>query len=93
MRFVKLHDIKNRSSGSNKVFQRKEMRESARIVIFNIMYIFIFLISLISHASKILLKVIQGRMEQYVNRELPEEKKRKRRGTRDQIANIRWMWA
>ena len=51
-------------------------------------------IAQISHASKILLKVIQGRMEQLVKRELPDVQAGfvKGRGTRDQIANVRWMW-
>ena len=50
-------------------------------------------IALISHASKVMLKIIQARLQQYVNRELPEVQAgfRKGRGTRDQIANIRWM--
>ena len=47
-------------------------------------------IALISHASKIMLKILQARLQQYVNQELPEEQAgfRKARGTRDQIANI-----
>jgi len=51
-------------------------------------------IALISHASKILLKIIQSRMEQTVQRELPDVQAgfRKGRGTRDQIANLRWIW-
>ena len=50
-------------------------------------------IALISHASKIMLKILQGRVQQYVNRELPnvEAGFRKGRGTRDQIANIHWI--
>ena len=49
-------------------------------------------ISLISHASKVMLKILQARLQQYVNRELPDVQAgfRKGRGTRDQIANIRW---
>ena len=48
-------------------------------------------IALISHASKIMLKILQARLQQYVNRELPDVQAgfRKGRGTRDQIANIR----
>ena len=48
-------------------------------------------IVLISHASKVMLKTLQGRLQQYVNRELPDIQAgfRKGRGTRDQIANIR----
>ena len=47
-------------------------------------------IALISHASKIMLKVFQVRLQQYMNRELPDIQAgfRKGRGTRDQIANI-----
>ena len=50
-------------------------------------------IVLISHASKIMLKIFQARLQQYVNLELPDVKAgfRKGRGTRDQIANIRWI--
>ena len=51
------------------------------------------MIALISHASKVMLKVLQARLQQYVNRELPDVQAgfRKGRGTRDQIANIRWI--
>ena len=46
---------------------------------------------LISHASKVMLKILQAGLQQYVNRELPGVQAgfRKGRGTRDQIANIR----
>ena len=46
-----------------------------------------------SHASKVMLKVLQARLQQYVNRELPDVQAgfRKDRGTRDQIANICWI--
>ena len=45
---------------------------------------------LISHTSKVILKILQARLQQYVNRELPDVQAafRKGRGTRDQIANI-----
>jgi hypothetical protein len=48
---------------------------------------------LIPHASKILLRIIQGRLATYIEREISEEQAgfRKDRGTRDQIANIRWI--
>ena len=48
-------------------------------------------IALISHASKVMLKILQARLQQYVNHELPDIQVgfRKGRGTRDQIANIR----
>ena len=47
----------------------------------------------ISHASKAMLKILQARLQQYVNRELPDIQAgfRKGRGTRDQIANICWI--
>src|SRR5574339_523882 len=50
-------------------------------------------IALISHASKVMLKILQARFQQYVNRELPDVQAgfRKGRGTRDQIANICWI--
>ena len=50
-------------------------------------------IALISHASKVMLKILQARLQQYVNRELPDVEAgfRKGRGTRDQIANIHWI--
>ena len=50
-------------------------------------------IALISHASKVMLKILQARLKQYVNRELLDVQAgfRKGRGTRDQIANIRWI--
>ena len=50
-------------------------------------------ISLISHASKVMLKILQARLQQYVNCEIPDVQAgfRKGRGTRDQIANIRWI--
>ena len=50
-------------------------------------------IALISHASKVMPKVLQARLQQYVNHELPDVQAgfRKGRGTRDQIANIRWI--
>ena len=50
-------------------------------------------IALISHASKVMLKILQARLQQYVNRELPDVQAgfRKGRGTRDQIANSHWI--
>ena len=49
--------------------------------------------ALISHASKVILKILQARLQQYVNCELPDVQAgfRKGRGTRDQIANIHWI--
>ena len=50
-------------------------------------------IALISHASKVMLKLLQARLQQYVNCELPDVQGgfRKDRGTRDQITSIRWI--
>ena len=50
-------------------------------------------VALISHASKVMLKILQARLQQYVNHEIPDVQAdfRKGRGTRDQIANIRWI--
>ena len=50
-------------------------------------------VALISHTSKVMLKILQARLQQYVNYELPEVQAgyRKGRGTRDQIANICWI--
>ena len=50
-------------------------------------------IALISHASKVMLKILQARLQQYVNRELPDVQAgfRKGKGTRDQIASIYWI--
>ena len=49
--------------------------------------------ALISHASKVMLKILQARLQQYMNRELPDVQGRFKKGrrTRDQIANIRWI--
>ena len=49
--------------------------------------------ALISHASKVILKILQSRLQQYVNHELPDVHTacRKGRGIRDQISNIRWI--
>ena len=51
------------------------------------------LIALISHTSKVMLRILQARFQQYMNRELPEVQAgfRKSRGTRDQIARICWI--
>ena len=50
--------------------------------------------ALISHASEVMLKILQARLQQYVNCELPDVQAgfRKGRGTRDQIANIHWIF-
>ena len=51
------------------------------------------IIALISHSSKVMLQILQGRLQQYVNWEFPDVQAgfRKDRGTRDQIANIHWI--
>ena len=51
------------------------------------------MVTLISQASKVMLKILQARFQQYGNRELPDVQAgfRKGRGTRDQIASIRWI--
>ena len=61
--------------------QRKAMPKNAQTI------------ALISHASKVMLKILQARLQQYVNHELPDVQAgfRKGRGTRDQIANICWI--
>ena len=50
-------------------------------------------IVLLSHANKVMLKILQARLQQYMNRELPDVQAgfRKGRGSRDQIANICWI--
>ena len=50
-------------------------------------------IALISHASKVMLKILQARLQHYVTRKLPDVQAgfRKGRGTRDQVANILWI--
>ena len=50
-------------------------------------------VALISHASKVMLKILKARLQQYVNPEFPDVQAdfRKGRGTRDQIANICWI--
>ena len=51
------------------------------------------MIVLISHTSKVMLKILQARLQQYVNCELPDVQAgfRKGRGNRDQVANIPWI--
>ena len=57
------------------------------------MYLNGLVVALISHTSKVMLKILQARLQQYVNRELPDVQAgfRKGRGTRDQITNICWI--
>ena len=49
--------------------------------------------AIISHASKVMLKILQARLQQHMNQELPDVQARfrKDRGTRDQVANIHWI--
>ena len=65
--------------------QRKAMPNNGQTTIFMLAFIF--------HASKVLLKILQARLQQYMNRVLPDVQVgfRKGRGTRNQIANIRWI--
>ena len=53
----------------------------------------LYTIEFISHTSKVMLKILQGRIQQFMNRELPDVQAgyRKGRGTRNQIANIHWI--
>ena len=53
------------------------------------------MIALLSHTSRVMLKILQARLQQYMNRELPDVQAgfRNGRGTRDQIANIHWIIA
>ena len=50
-------------------------------------------ISLISHTSKVMLKILEARLQQYINHEIPDvqDRFRKGRGTRNQVANIHWI--
>ena len=63
------------------------------VCILSIINLYLSSIGLISHASKVMLKILQARLQQYVNCELPNVQSgfRKGRGTRDQIANIHWI--
>ena len=64
--------------------QRKAMPKNAHTML---------TIALISHASKVMFKILQARLQQYVNRELPDVQAgfRKGRRSRDKITNIRWI--
>ena len=71
--------------------QRKAMPENAQTTA-QLFLPHMCAIVLTSHARKITVKILQARLQQYVNRELPDVQTgfRKGRGTRDQIANIHW---
>ena len=64
-------------------FQRKAMPKNVQTIA----------VVLISHASKVMIKILQARLQQYMNCERPDVQAgfRKDRGTRDQIANIHWF--
>ena len=51
------------------------------------------MVALLSHASKVMLKILQDKLQQYMNQELPDVQAgfRKGRGSRDQVANILWI--
>ena len=78
-----LFDLRLNYGGGNKDNAKRHAKECS----------YYHTIALISQASKVMLKILQARHQQYVNRELPDVQAefRKGRGTRDQIANIRWM--
>ena len=69
------------------VFITIQKKGNAKICSYNLT------IALISYASKVMLKILQARLQQYMNHELPDVQAgfRKGRGTRDQIANVHWM--
>ena len=78
--------ISGHSSGKGQFsfqFQRRAMPKNANY----------YTMALISHASKVMLKIFQARLQQYLHGEPPDVQAvfRKGRGTRDQIANIRWI--
>ena len=75
-------------TGLEKVSFHSNLKERQREINFNYCTI-----ALISHASKVMLKVLQARLQHYVNSEFPDVQAgfRKGRGTRGQIANIRWI--
>ena len=68
-------------------------RQADCLVVVLFLVYFLFYIALISHAGKVMLKILQARLQQYVNYELLDVQAgfRKGRGTRDQIANICWI--
>ena len=78
-----------RATGLGKVSYHSNPKEGQCQRMFKLPYKII----LISHASKVVLKILQARLQQYMNQELPDVQAgfRKDRGTRDQIANICWI--
>ena len=77
------------ATGLEKIYFHSNLKEKQCQRMFKLLH----KISLISHTSKVMLKILQARLQQYVNRELPNTQVgfRKDRGTRDQIFNIRWI--
>ena len=73
-------------TGKDQLLLNPKERQCQRMLNYHI-------IALISHASKVMLKILQARLQQYMNHELPDVQAgfRKGRGTRDQIANICWI--
>ena len=69
------------------------VRGEEKITFYFLTLSYYYTIALISHTSKVMLKILQARLQQYVNRELPDVQAgfRKSRRTRDQIANIHWI--
>ena len=69
------------------------VRGEEKITFYFLTLSYYYTIALISHTSKVMLKILQARLQQYVNRELPDVQAgfRKSRRTRDQIANIYWI--
>ena len=78
------------ATGLENVSFHSNLKERQCQIIFKLLF---ELTALISHVSKVMLKILQARLQQYVNRELPDVQTgfRKGRGTRDQIANIQWI--
>ena len=76
------------------IFLRRHVRWSGIPISWRVFHSLLWsTIALISHASKVMLNILQDRLQQYVNRELPDVQAgfRKGRRTRDQIANIHWI--
>ena len=77
------------ATGLEKVSFHSNPKERQCQKIFKLLHNYTF----ISHASKVMLKILQARLQQYVNQELPDVQAgfRKGRGTRDEISNICWI--
>ena len=75
------------------ISKTKHGRNNPREILAHGIYIKIHTTALISHASKVMLKILQAMLQQYVNQELPDVQAgfRKGRGIRNQIASIRWI--